>query len=82
MYIVVCGHWQLRFEGYTATLKPCCFSIIKFETIKALHSFQLTVSIMNTYCTDKNLYLFCALGSVSYEHFCYRAVPEHIKFKA
>ena len=20
MYIVVCGHWQLRFEGYTATL--------------------------------------------------------------
>ena len=37
---------------------------------------------MNPYCTDKNLYLFCALGSVSHEHFCYRAVPKHIKFKA
>lgn len=50
--------------------------------IKAYHSLTLTVRIMNTYCTDKNLYLLCALGSLSHEHFCYRAVPKHIKFKA
>lgn len=37
---------------------------------------------MNTYGPDKNVHLFCALGSLSHERFCCKAVPEHIKFKA
>lgn len=77
---MICRHEQLTFEGPTATPKPD--ALVIFGIIKAYHSLTLTVSIMNTYCTDKNLYLLCALSSLSHEHFCYRAVPKHIKFKA
>lgn len=57
-------------------------AILILGIIKIFHIFLLTVSIMNTYGPDKNVHLFCALGSLSHECFCCKVLPEHIKFKA